>query len=507
MGTASARCVALTGIAGQVVEVAAEVSEGPPGLTLASMAEPGMWETRDRIRAAVLSSGESWPDQRLTITVPAMPGGGPHYDLAIAVAVLAAAGTVPSPPPEAVLLGELGLHGQLRPVRGVLPAVRVAAAAGCGEAIVPQGNAAEAALAAGTQVTGAASLAAVLAHLRGTTSAPGLPPGGERAASPAAGQHHPPADLADVLGQQTAQHATEVSAAGGHHLLLTGPRGSGTTLLAERIARLLPPLEPEAALEVTALHSLAGLLASGDPLIRRAPFIGPHHTISRAAMAGSGQHPARPGAAALAHRGILFLDQAPEFDQDVLDMLHQPLACGEIVLARAGELIHWPAAFTLVMTAWPCPCGDPGQGCGCTPLARRRYLGRLAGLLPGGTDLAAAMTPPVRVRRAGRPSAGKRSSAVAQRVAAARERAAQRLAGTPWHLNAQVPGPELRRRFLLTPGTLAPLERAVDLGEVSAFGAGRALAVAWTLADLAGLDRPGPEETAAALTLRRGTST
>jgi len=504
MGAARARSVALAGTDGRVVEITAEVSKGPPGLTLASMTEPGMWETRDRIRAAVVNSGESWPDQRLTITVPATPGGGPHHDLAIAVAVLAASGTVPSPPQKAVLLGELGLDGQLHPVRGVLPAVRVAAAAGCGEVIVPQDNAAEAALVAGIQVTGADSLAAVLAYLCGNTSAVGSPPAGP-AARPAAGEYLPPPDLADVIGQQTAKHAAEVCAAGGHHLLLTGPRGSGAALVAERVAGLLPPLEPEAALEVTALHSLAGLLESGDPLISRPPFISPHHTTATAAVVGGRGSPIRPGVASLAHRGVLFLNEAPEFDSRVLDALRQPLECGEVAIARVGQVARFPAAFTLVMTAWPCPCGDPGQGCGCTPLARRRYLGRLAGPLASRTDLTIAMTPPARLHRAGGPGAGELSSAVAQRVAAARARAAARLAGTPWHLNAQVPGPELRHRFALAPGTLAPLERAVELGEVSAFGAGRALAVAWTLADLADLDRPGPDEAAAALTLRRGT--
>ena len=371
---------------------------------------------------------------------------------------------------------------------------------------MPPDNAAEAALVAGIRVTSADSLAAVLAHLRGTAGATDSLPGGDHAVSATVSRRHQAGDLADLIGQQPAKHAAEVCAAGGHHLLLTGPHRSGTALLAERIGGLLPPLEPEAALEVTALHSLAGLLAPGDPLISQPPFITQNFLASQAVMTGSSR-PAWPGSAALAHRGILFLDQAPEFDREVLDVLRQPLECGEITSAHGRHVIRWPAAFTLVMTAHPCPCGNSGERCGCTPIARRRYLGRLAGPLASRVDLMAAMTPPARVHRAAEPDPGKPGSVVAQRVAAARRRAAERLAGTPWRLNAQVPGGELRRRFPLAWSTQTVLEDAIERGEVSAFGADRALAVAWTLADLAGLARPGSAEAAAALRLRLGTST
>jgi magnesium chelatase family protein len=305
-----------------------------------------------------------------------------------------------------------------------------------------------------------------------------------------------------VAGQQPAKQAAEICAAGGHHLLLTGPPGSGATMLAERIPGLLPPLTRAQALEVTAMHSLARTLPAGRPLVTTAPMISPHHTATR-----GGRDPVRPGAAPLAHHGVLFLDQAPEFDRAVLDALRQPLETGRVTLARGGQEICFPADFTLILAARPCPCAAAaGQACSCTPLQRRRYLARLSGPLRERADITIAMDPPPPVGPPGAATFSQCSTAVACRVAAARQRAAARLAGTPWQLNARVPAAELHR-FSPAPGALAPLERAVELGQLSRFAAGRVLAVAWTLADLA--DRPQPEaaDISRALRLRLGEAT
>jgi magnesium chelatase family protein len=314
-------------------------------------------------------------------------------------------------------------------------------------------------------------------------------------------------DMADVLGQPLAKRAVEICAAGGHHLMLLGPPGAGKTMLAERIPTILPPLTPAAALEVMSIHSIAGTLPPGSPLITEPPFCGPHHTATKAAIVGGGTGTIWPGAASLAHMGILLLDEAPEFDRDVLDALRQPLESGQVVLARSGVTARFPARFTLVLAANPCPCARAGSqrgACTCTPLARRRYLGRLSGPLLDRVDLKVEVLPVGRAELLGNGGTAEPSPVVAERVAAARQRTAHRLSGTPWRLNAEVPGSQLRRRFTPAAGALAPLERAMELGEISARGVDRVLRVSWTLADLAGRQRPGAEDTCYALGLWLG---
>ncbi len=290
--------------------------------------------------------------------------------------------------------------------------------------------------------------------------------------------------------------------------MLLGPPGVGKTMLAERIPTVLPRLEPWAALEVSAIHSVAGALPPGRPLITSPPFCAPHHTATRAAIVGGGSGVIRPGAASLAHHGCLFLDEAPEFGRDVLDGLRQPLESGEVVIARAGVTARFPARFILILAANPCPCASANgtaAACSCTPMVRRRYLSRLSGPLLDRVDAKIEFFPVSRRELLSDRAFTEASAVVAERVRHARERASARLAGTPWRLNAEVPGSELRRLFAPAASALAPLERAMDLGRISARGADRVLRLSWTLADLAELRRPGAAEVGYALGLWSGT--
>ena len=302
--------------------------------------------------------------------------------------------------------------------------------------------------------------------------------------------------------------AAEICAAGGHNLSLLGPPGAGKTMLAERLPTILPRLEPAAALEVTSIHSVAGTLQPGAGLLTEPPFCAPHHTASKAAIVGGGSGIIRPGAASLAHRGVLFLDEAPEFGRDVLDALRQPLEAGEVVIARSAMCARFPARFTLVLAANPCPCAKAasagGAGCACSPAARRRYLGRLSGPLLDRVDVKVRLQPVSRHEMLYDSKHAEASAIVAGRVTAARERAARRLAGTPWRLNAEIPGAELRRSFPPERGALRSLDRAMELGQVSARGADKIVRVAWSLADLAGKPRPGAGEVDLAISLWLG---
>jgi magnesium chelatase family protein len=530
--------IALVGVEGHAVEIESDIENGLPGLLLVGLPDTALREARDRIRAAIINSGEQWPQRRITVGLsPAsLPKRGSGFDVGIAVSILAAAGTVPVTAIEGVtFLGELGLDGRLRPVRGVLPAVAAAAAAGFRRVAVPEASAPEATLVPELTVVGAPSLGVLLAWLRGeheTGQAATVVRSGEgvgvqpvradrRAAAglpEAAGQPRPPGqvrggpgpggrpDLADVLGQPAARRAAEICAAGGHHLSLLGPPGAGKTMLAERIPTILPLLDRAAALEVTAIHSIAGTLPAGSPLMTEPPFCAPHHTATKAAIVGGGSGVIRPGAASLAHRGCLLLDEAPEFGRDVLDALRQPLESGEVVVARSGLTARFPARFTLVLAANPCPCARSGSGadCTCTPTARRRYLARLSGPLLDRVDVKVEFLPVGRAELLSDRAFAEPSSVVVKRVEAARERAAARLRLSPWRLNAEIPGSELRRSFAPGPRALAPLERAMDLGEISARGVDRVIRVAWTLADLAGVARPRVDETSYALGLWLG---
>ena len=504
MALGRTRCVALIGIEGHVVDVEADVSSGLPAFTITGLPDASLGEARDRVRAGCANSGVAIPPHRITVNLsPAsIPKAGTSFDLAIAVAVLVAAEAVPEAVARDVLhLGELGLDGRVRPVRGVLPAVLAAAQAGVERVVVPTPNVREAELVPGVQVLGTDSVAGLVARYRG-----------EQVDEPCdATSYDPPEappvplDLADVVGQRDARRALEVAAAGGHHLFLLGPPGAGKTMLAARLPGILPDLTPEAALEVTAVHSLAGALRAGAGLITRPPFVDPHHTASAPAVVGGGSGIPRPGAASRAHHGVLFLDEAPEFERRVLDALRQPLECGELVIHRAAGQARYPARFQLVLAANPCPCGQSsgkGTECTCSPMARRRYLHRLSGPLLDRVDLQVEVLP---VTRAALATVGdaESSEVVAARVATARTAQAHRWKAQAWTLNAHAPGHELRRRPWRLPAAVTTvLDRGVERGTLTVRGYDRVLRTAWTLADLDGRDRPVADDVGLAFALR-----
>ncbi|MFI1442598.1 YifB family Mg chelatase-like AAA ATPase [Streptomyces fructofermentans] len=528
MGFARTCSVALVGVEGVVVEVQADLEPGVAAFTLVGLPDKSLTESRDRVRAAVVNSGGEWPQKKLTVGLsPAsVPKGGSGFDLAVACAVLGASERIdPRVLCDIVMIGELGLDGRVRPVRGVLPAVLAAADAGYEQVVVPECAAAEASLVPGISVLGVRSLRQLIAvladepvpeedpdqHGRPDPLLAGLRMPGTGASTGMHGMGATPYeqghDLADVVGQLSARAGVEVAAAGGHHLFLQGPPGAGKTMLAERLPAILPRLSRGESLEVTAVHSVAGLLPPGKPLVDVAPYCAPHHSATMQALVGGGQGVARPGAVSLAHRGVLFLDETPEFGSRVLDALRQPLESGHVVIARSAGVVRFPARFLMVLAANPCPCGrfsERGSACECPPSAIRRYQARLSGPLLDRVDLRVEVDQVTRSQLTGAAARGESTETVADRVRAARERAAARLAGTPWRTNSEVPGRELRNRWHAAPGAMDDAERGLERGVLTARGLDRVLRVAWTVADLVGHDRPDAGDVGLALQLRTG---
>lgn len=495
-----ARCwtSVVDGVQARPITVEAVVSSGLPGITLVGLVDAAVRESRERIRTAFDHAGLEWPRTKITVALlPAsMPKRGSAFDAAIAVSILAAEGQVrPDVAATTCVLGELGLDGRLHSVSGVIAAALALRGSGL-RLLVPVDCVGQASLVSGVDVGGIRDLAHLVHVLRGETSADGA--GG-------AVQERPKRlpDLVDVRGQSEARRALEICAAGGHHLAMVGVPGVGKTLLAERLPGLLPDLDDDAAVEVTSIWSIAG--HDRDGLLRHAPFQAPHHTASAAAVLGGGQGGRlRIGSVTLAHRGVLFLDEAPEFSRAVLDGLREPLESGEVRLARADAQATLPARFSLILAANPCPCGQ-GLGmdarCACSPLQRRRYATKLSGPILDRIDCRVVLERPS-ISELGEDSEG--SAVVAVRVKEARDRAMRRWAddSVPWRLNAEVPGPWLRRHRPADDAGTRIMRAALSRTALSLRGADRVLRVAWTLADLTGAERPGADHVSTAMVLR-----
>lgn len=510
---ATAHTVVLQGSLGHLVEVQVDISPGVVGATIVGRADASLMEAKDRVRMAITHAAPPWPaTRRVTILLaPAdLPKRGTHFDLAIAVGIKAADGTVPvSELVSTVFVGELGLDGGLRSVPGVLPMVMAAAERGMRRVFVPEPQAAEAAMVPGVEVYGVRSLAQVVAQMRGEevpVAEPVAELGGASLLRWRGADRTDEVDMADLVGVHDARFALEVAAAGGHHVMLSGPKGAGKTSLAERLPGILPDLTREEALELTAIHSLAAQGYEG--LITRPPFFAPHHDVSKSSLVGGGSGRVRPGELSKAHCGVLFLDEFPLFRADVVEALRQPLESGEVRVVRGEESAVYPARGMVVLAANPCPCGDyhpvaRENRCQCPEVARREYRRKITGPVADRVDIWRHVQP-VAAHEFDGFSPVESSATVRVRVEAARARQAERYSGLGWRLNAQTPGHLLREEWPLTREAGARLEAEVHSGRLSRRGAVRVHRLAWTVADLVGGGTPQTEHFEAALALRMG---